>query len=227
MIVTIDGPAGAGKSTAARLLATELGFAFLDTGAMYRAMAWFVLEAGIDPTEERAVVEAVETTQLAVDADRISINGQDVTGLIRIPAVTAASSAVAKIAGVRARLVAMQREIARQGDYVCEGRDQGTVVFPDAIAKFFLTASAECRARRRLEDLAQRGVHSTMAEQLEQQAERDHRDRTRSAGPLVPADDAVVIDTTGVPVETVVQRMKTIVEQRIAATSPAGEKAGV
>lgn len=216
MIVTIDGPAGAGKSTAARLLATGLQFAFLDTGAMYRAMAWVVLEAGIDPTEERAVIEAVEATQLEIEPERISVNGRDVTELIRVPAVTAASSAVAKIAGVRALLVTMQRQIARAGDYVCEGRDQGTVVFPDAIAKFFLTASAECRARRRLEDLRQRGIHSTMTEQLEQQAERDHRDQTRSTGPLVPADDAIVIDTTEIAVDQVVQRMKRLVEKRVA-----------
>jgi CMP/dCMP kinase len=216
MIVTIDGPAGAGKSTAARLLATELRFAFLDTGAMYRAMAWVVLEAGIDPTEERAVIEAVAATRLEIEPERISVNGRDVTELIRIPAVTAASSAVAKIAGVRTLLVTMQRQIARAGDYVCEGRDQGTVVFPDAIAKFFLTASAECRARRRLEDLRQRGIHSSMTEQLEQQAERDHRDQTRSTGPLVPAEDAIVIDTTEIAVEQVVQRMKQLVEKRAA-----------
>lgn len=215
MIVTIDGPAGAGKSTAARMLATELDFSFLDTGAMYRAMAWVVLEAGIDPTEERAVLEAVEATRLAIEHDRISVNGRELGDLIRVPAVTAASSAVAKIAGVRLLLVSLQRDIAQAGDFVCEGRDQGTVVFPDAIAKFFLTASAECRARRRLDDLRQRGIHSTLTEQLEQQAERDHRDQTRAAGPLVPADDAIVIDTTGVPVEDVVQRMKALVEKRV------------
>lgn len=214
MIVTIDGPAGAGKSTTARALAKELGFAFLDTGAMYRALAWWLLRQGISLDDEPAAARAAASAVLSLEEGRISVNGTDVTSEIRTPEISAASSAVARLPSIRQLLVSQQRQIAAHGNHVCEGRDQGTVAFPDAIAKFFLTATAECRARRRLEDLRARGVNSTLSEQLDQQQERDHRDQTRASGPLVPADDAIVIDTTGMSIAEVVQRMKQIVIER-------------
>ena len=200
MIVAIDGPAGAGKSTVARALARELGFTYLDSGAMYRAVALAALERAEAPA---AVARAVS---LDVDGERIRVDGRDVTGDIRTPAVSEAASRAAADPDVRAALVARQREAMAGGDYVAEGRDIGTVVAPDAPVKVFLSASPQERARRRADELG------TDAETvLADQALRDERDRTREHSPLAPAPGAVELDTTGLSVDDVVARIAALV----------------
>jgi len=208
MIVTIDGPAGAGKSSAARLLAQRLGFEFLDTGAMYRAVTLAVLRAAIDPRDETAVARLVAALRLEMPPGRVLLDGADVSGLIRAPAITAASGAIADSPAVRRRLGELQRALAAGRDMVCEGRDQGTVVFPDAGRKFFLIADENERARRRAAELAARGDAVPWQDVLHAQQQRDQRDAQRDIAPMVPAADAVILDSTGLTLDQVVQRME-------------------
>jgi cytidylate kinase len=230
MIVTIDGPAGTGKSTAAKRLAERLGFAYLDTGAMYRAAALACLQAGIGlgneqaagPTaeagsfgHERECAEIVRRLNVRVADGRTWLDGEDVTEAIRTAEVTAAASVVAQIPEVRSQLVDLQRRVAAAGNFVCEGRDQGTVAFPQAECKFFITADARTRAERRRQELEQRGMTVAIDELLSQQEERDRRDQERAVAPLRPADDAIVLDTTHLSLDEVVARM----EQRVRATA--------
>jgi cytidylate kinase len=215
MIVTIDGPAGAGKSTAARRLAQVLGFRFLDTGAMYRAIAWAVLQSHGQVDDVASVLAVAWRIRLDVDQDLISVDGQNVSDLVRTPEISAASSTIAQFPEIRELMVSAQREIGGRGDFVCEGRDQGTVVFPDALCKFFLTASPECRARRRLQDLKAKNIEITYEEILLQQQQRDHRDSTRQTGPLTPAADAIVIDTTELSLKQVLDRMRVEVQAKV------------
>lgn len=221
MIVTIDGPAGAGKSTAARRLASELGFRFLDTGAMYRAIALTALRehGGLEDWEK--ILATARRIRLDVDQDVIRVDGVDVSREVRTPEVAGAASAIAQNPSVRELMVEAQRRIGSGGNYVCEGRDQGTVVFPLALRKFFLTASSGCRALRRQADMLQRGIILPLDEVLQQQTERDHRDSTRQTGPLVPAEDAIVIDTTDLTLDEVVARMKRLVEEALEAAATA------
>jgi cytidylate kinase len=216
MIVTIDGPAGSGKSSAARALAGRLGFDFLDTGAMYRAVALAALRAGLAHAGEAALAPLLERLRLEMPADgRVVLDGEDVTGLIRTPAVTAASSELAALPLVRQRLVALQRACAAGRDLVCEGRDQGTVVFPDAGCKFFLVAALEERVRRRQLELAERG-EAVDAVALRQAVEaRDRRDAGRAVAPLRAAEDALVLDSTNLTLEQVVGRMEEEVRRRL------------
>jgi cytidylate kinase len=208
MIVTIDGPAGAGKSSAARELARRLGFAFLDTGAMYRAVTLAALESGADPADEAAMDRLLTGLRLEMPPGRVLLNGIDVSKQIRTVEVTAQSGAVASNPAARKHLVALQRRIAEGRDMVCEGRDQGTVVFPDAAYKFFLVADPYERARRRHRELLARGEAVTLDEVLRAQQERDDRDAARALGPMVPAPDAVVLDSTALTPEQVVARME-------------------
>ena len=208
MIITIDGPAGTGKSTVARDLAERLGFAYLDTGAMYRAVGLACLQRGVDPGDARAAAAVTARVTIHVDGREARLDGVDVTEKIRTPAATAAASIVAQNPAIRAWLVELQREIASRGDYVCEGRDQGTVVFPDAGAKFFVTATPEVRARRRVDELAARGEQVSLDDMLAQQEERDRRDAERDVAPLRPASDAVQIDTSELTTEDVISRMQ-------------------
>ncbi len=224
MIVTIDGPSGAGKSTTARRLAGEIGYRFLDTGAMYRALAWNVLQSGTTFDDLPTVIAIARKTQLEIDQELITVNGREVSSLLRTPEVSQASSAIAQIQEIRQLMVLAQRRIGANGDYVCEGRDQGTVVFPDAICKFFLTASPECRARRRSEELRARGTDISFEEILRQQIERDHRDSTRQSSPLVPAHDAIQIDTTGMSLDEVLDRMKHDVLAKVELLLEQGRK---
>lgn len=217
MIVTIDGPAGAGKSSAARQLARRLNFDFLDTGAMYRAVALSALRAGLDLHDENALARLVETLRLEMPAGRVLLDGEDVTGCIRTPEVTAATGPVADSPAVRRRLVAWQRRLAAGRDVVCEGRDQGTIVFPDAACKFFLFADPTERARRRQRDLAARGVAQNLDEVLRAQHERDARDAARDIAPMVPAADAVHLDSTRLEPDEVVAAMEQIIRRRRAA----------
>jgi cytidylate kinase len=198
MLVAIDGPAGAGKSSVARAVARELGFTYLDSGAMYRAVA---LLAGREPGRPAADVARDLRIELG---DRVVAGGEDVTEAIRTPAVSAAASEVAADAGVREAMVALQRELLGAGDWVAEGRDIGTVVAPAAEVKVFLTASPEARARRRA---GERGAGESAPAVLAEQRERDERDQTRAHSPLVPAPDAVVIDSSDLGLDDVVARV--------------------
>ena len=213
MIVTIDGPAGSGKSTAARGLAERLGFEFLDTGAMYRAVGLHCLQQRTDPSNAESAAEIARHVDISFPGNRVLTNGVDVTEAIRSPDVTEAASIVAANPRVRAAMVALQRKLAAGRDIVCEGRDQGTVVFPHAECKFFLTADPRERARRRHNELAAQGNDSSVEEILEQLRGRDRRDADRPVAPLKPADDAVQVDTSRLTADEVI----TLLEQTVRA----------
>ena len=218
MIVTIDGPAGAGKSSAARLLAERLGYCFLDTGAMYRVVALAAVRSCVDWHQTRAVAELAGLVSIEFDGPRVLLDGEDVTEAIRTPEVTANTRHVADNPPAREHLVALQRRLAEGKDVVTEGRDQGTVAFPDAQCKIFLTASPHERARRRLLELQGQGETVTLEQVLDQQNQRDERDQTRQVGPLVPATDSTIVITDGLSLEQVVDHLEQIVRQRRSAT---------
>jgi cytidylate kinase len=219
MIVTIDGPAGAGKSSVARALAQRLGYRFLDTGAMYRAVVWAARQRGIDLTDDRALAELAESLTIELDGRTIRVDGQDVTREIRALDITKLVFRAADNIKVRAILSQRQRQMAEGGNIVTEGRDQGTVVFPRAECKIFLTASPDERARRRILDLASRGEQSTFDEVLEHQNMRDYQDAHRAVGRLVQAEDSIEISTDGLSVEEVLDRLEAIVRARQGATT--------
>jgi cytidylate kinase len=221
MIVTIDGPAGAGKSTAARALARRLGFEFLDTGAMYRAVTLAALRAGLDLTDQAALARLVAGLDLHVRGGRVLLGTEDVTGSLRTAEVTAASRAVADSPVVRRHLAGLQRAAAAGRDIVTEGRDQGTLVFPDAACKFFLVADPVERARRRHGEMLARGAAPPLEEVLRAQEDRDRRDAARDIAPMVRAADAVILDSTALTPEQVVDRMEEEVRRRRRA-GPAG-----
>ncbi len=215
MIITIDGPAGAGKSSAARALAGRLGIEFLDTGAMYRAVALAALQSGIELHDETALGRLVADLLLEVRPGRILLGGKDVSAAIRSAEVTAATGPIADSPAVRRRLLQLQRQIAAGRDFVCEGRDQGTVVFPDATCKFFLTADPRERAQRRQRDMAARGESVDLATVLAAQETRDRRDAERDLAPMRPAEDAIVLDSTRLRRDEVVARMEAEVRRRL------------
>ncbi|MFO0907217.1 MAG: (d)CMP kinase [Isosphaeraceae bacterium] len=214
-VVTIDGPAGAGKSTVARRLAGRLGWAFLDTGAMYRAVTLAALRAGVDLEDGDGVGAVAERIEVLLPQGRVLLDGDDVTDTIRAADVTQGVRYVADSPRVRTRLVALQRANAAHADLVTEGRDQGTVVFPDALCKFFLTASPEVRAERRAAELAERGQTVDLAALIVDQTERDARDEARAIAPLRPASDAIVLDTTGLTLDDVLDRVEKAVLGRL------------
>jgi CMP/dCMP kinase len=209
MVIAIDGPAGAGKSTVARAVAAALDFTYLDSGAMYRCVAMAALERGADLDDGAALGELARGLAMDLDGDRVRLDGRDVSSEIREPAVTAASSRVSVHPPVREAMVAAQRQLIAAGRYVAEGRDIGTVVSPESPLKVFLTASAEERARRRA---AQTGEDEVAV--LAAQAERDERDRGREHSALRAAPDAVEVDTTGLPIDAVVARIVQLARQR-------------
>jgi cytidylate kinase len=213
MIVAIDGPAGAGKSSIARRLAERLGFQFLDTGAMYRAVALAALRQGLGPNDGDQIARLAESLAIEMRHERTLLNGEDVSVAIRTSEVSAAVYLAADNVAVRRRLVELQRQIADHRDTVTEGRDQGTVAFPQAECKIFLTASPEVRARRRFEELVSRGEPASYDEVLAQQQDRDRRDAARAVGALIKAADAVEVVTDGLMPEAVVDRLEEIVRR--------------
>lgn len=207
-IMAIDGPAGAGKSTVTKQVAQTLGLFYLDTGAMYRAITWLVMNSGIAITDEPAIAELVGTCEIELTPEKVEINNQDITAAIRTPEVTANVSAIAAQAAVRKALVRQQREYGRRGGVVLEGRDIGTHVFPDAEVKVFLTATVEERSRRRQKDLERLGQPiPSLDELIETIAERDAKDSTRAIAPLKQAIDAVAVVTDGMSIDEVVDRL--------------------
>jgi CMP/dCMP kinase len=223
VIVAIDGPAGAGKSTVARAVARRLGLAYLDTGAMYRGLTWLALQRGVDPADgpslaglARDVPMAIEPTR---DGDRVRVDGQDVTEAIRLPEVSSRVSEVSAHPGVREEMVAAQRALLSSGGWVSDGRDVGTVVCPGADLKVFLTASLEERARRRRAELAARGVEVDEPTVLEDVRRRDHLDTTRDTSPLRVAPGAIVIDSSEMRADDVVERVVRLVEGLRAASA--------
>src|SRR5437016_10635925 len=216
LIIAIDGPSGAGKSTLGRMLARELGLLYIDTGSMYRAVALAVIESTINESDDVAVGSLASRIDidLAGDPDslRVTLEGDDVTNRIRDEDVTQMSSIISTIPAVRRAMVQRQRELGQRGA-VLNGRDIGTVVFPDADIKFFLDAAPEERAERRLAEEREHNPAATYEQTLVDITERDRRDITRVDSPLVAAKDAIVIDSTGRPIEEVFQRMMTIVRE--------------
>lgn len=213
MIITIDGPAGAGKSMAARRLAQRLGFRFLDTGAMYRAVTLAGLRKKIDWRDGAALAQIADESQIDLTDDQVFLDGEEVTKEIRSFEVTTLTRHAADNLAVRKRLTQLQREFAENHDVVTEGRDQATEVFPTAELKFYLTASDEVRAKRRYEDLLSRGEQVTLEEVLEKQRQRDARDLDREIGGLRMAKDSVVVRTDGMTADEVVEKLSSLANQ--------------
>lgn len=209
--MTIDGPAGAGKSTVARVLALRLGYMYLDTGALYRAVAWKVQQTGVDPGSAEAIAAMLRTTTIHIEQQPertcVLVDGKDITRELRSPEVSRLASVVSAVPVVREWLLPVQRQIGRDGGLVAEGRDLGTRVFPGADVKFFLDASLEVRAARRTLELTAAGRHAALDQTSREIEARDGLDRTRELAPLVPAPDARIIDTSALQVEEIVDRM--------------------
>ena len=216
--IAIDGPAGAGKSTIAKALARDLGALYLDTGAMYRALGMTALRRGIDVQDEKAVVRLCRELQVSVsheeDGQHTFVEGEDVTGLIRTPEVSMAASTVSRYADVRRSMVRIQQQLAAETDMVLDGRDICTTVLPNATAKIFLTASQEERARRRYLEMQAKGMSDTFEQVLEELKKRDDQDMNRPVEPLRQAPDAVLVDTTGLSFDEVVEAILKIVEAK-------------
>lgn len=214
--IAIDGPAGAGKSTIAKKLAADLGYVYVDTGAMYRAMAYYFLQNGIDAKDEKAIADAcpkVDVTIQYVDGEQqVILNGENVNGVIRKEEVGNMASATSVYPVVRTKLVDLQRQLATRENIIMDGRDIGTVVLPNANVKIFLTASSKVRAQRRFDELTAKGVACNIDEIEKDIIDRDYRDMHRETSPLKQADDAVLLDSSNLDIDGVVAAMKKIIE---------------
>jgi len=213
-VIAIDGPAGAGKGTVARRLAARLGYRLLDTGSMYRALAWSVARAGLQPDDTPALRRHVERVQIDLEGDRVVVDGRDVTDDIRTQEIANLTSRLSMLAIVRDKLTPLQRRLASTGGVVLEGRDTGTVVCPEAEVKFYLDASLEERARRRQAELRTRGIELEPEAARREIAARDAQDSSRALAPLRRAPDAVEVDTTGLSVDQVVTALAEAIERR-------------
>lgn len=219
MIITIDGPSGVGKSTVTKEIAARLGFEYLDTGAMFRAVALAMIRRGVPLDDHAAVSAALGGLHVEQSPGRVLLNGEDVSEAVRTPAVSQGASKVAVVAAVRVFLAAEQRAAASGRDIVCEGRDQGSFVFPDAACKFFLTAAPRVRAERRAAELAAKGQVVSIEAVLAEQAERDARDASRDIAPMRPAPDAILVDTTHLTTVAVIDQIsKAVARCRTART---------
>ena len=216
IVIAIDGPSGAGKGTISRTISARLGYRHVDTGAMYRAVAWKALHDAVPVDDEAAIAALAERSTIVVEGGTVSIDGHDVTKAIRTPEIDKGAAAVARLSRVREVLVARQRALGSEGGVVMEGRDIGTVVFPQAEVKIYLDASAEERARRRANDPAHTGSQSGQAAVAAAIQARDTSDTTRAVSPLTLAPDAVHIDTTAMPIDAVVERVLELVRSRIS-----------
>ena len=217
-VVTIDGPAAAGKSTAARELARRLGFTLIDTGALYRALAWAVKEAGVAADDAPAVGKVLEKTTVDFEGGRVLVNGRDITAQIRTPELGMLTSRLTRLQVVRDKLTPLQRGLARAGGVVLEGRDTGSVVCPEAEVKFYLDADLDERARRRREELAATGIPADYETVKAEVMQRDRQDMERDLAPLVRPEGALVLDSTALSPEAVVERMLDAVEQARCCT---------
>src|SRR3989442_4662223 len=215
LTIAIDGPSGAGKGTVARAVANELGYRHVDSGAMYRAVGWKALREGVPLDQDEAVAALAAASAIDITDEHVAINGIDVTRAIRTPEIDRAAAAVARLPKVRAVLVERQRRLGAGGAMVMQGRDIGTVVFPHADVKIYLDASPEERARRRAADPAHTGGPSAVSEVATLLTERDQIDRTRIASPLYAAADAIVVDTTGKPIEEVVREVLEVIRSQV------------
>ena len=218
--VAVDGPSGAGKSTLAKAAAAKLGIVYVDTGAIYRSIGYYVYRKGIDPKDDPAVIAILPELDIRMcygedGVQRMILNGEDVSAQIRLPEMSMYASAVSAIPEVRTFLLEMQRQIARTTAVIMDGRDIGTVVLPDAEVKIFLTASAEIRARRRMKELEQRGTPQPFEEVLQQIVERDWADSHREAAPLKQADDAVLLDTGLLNFEESLTALLNIIREKV------------
>ncbi|WP_457640612.1 (d)CMP kinase [Persephonella sp.] len=218
MIIAIDGPAGSGKSTVAKELSKRLGFTYIDTGAMYRAVAYKIKEECIDPEDLNAVLNLMKGIDIKLeqsnDGVKVFLNGKDISPYIRTEEIGKIASKIARFSEVRKILVGMQREIGKKSkNAVIEGRDTGTVIFPDAEIKIFMTASPDVRAKRRWEELKKKGIEISYQQILREIKERDHLDETRKDSPLKPASDAIIIDTTDRSIEEVLNQILEIVKK--------------
>lgn len=221
MQIAIDGPAGAGKSTISKFVATEMGFLYIDTGAMYRAIGYKALKNNIELDNDKMLDAMAKESNVELKitdhGQSIYIDGEDVTGKIRTPEVSMAASKVSAVGGVRRTLVDLQRKIAGSNNVIMDGRDIGTVVLPDAEIKIFLTASAEDRAMRRYLELKEKGMETSYQEVLEDMQTRDYQDSHRAESPLRAADDATVIDTSGQTLGESVQLIVDFIKSRVKA----------
>ncbi len=216
--IAIDGPSGSGKSTLAKALAKKFGFSYVDTGAMYRTIALYILRTGTDPHNEEAVKARLSEIKMDIEfsggVQHMFLYGEDVTGLIRTNEVADCASATSKMGAVRAFLLDVQRDMAKKNNVIMDGRDIGTVILPDADVKFFMTASDEARAVRRQAELEEKGEKMTVEEVRKALSARDEQDRTRDIAPAIPADDAIMLDNSG-SFEDTLNRAIEIIESRI------------
>jgi CMP/dCMP kinase len=218
LVIAIDGPSGAGKSTVARLLARRLGYTYIDTGALYRAVGWKAKQEGIDPADGAALDALCERIDVSLghdsDGQRVFLNGQDISGEIRTPEMGMLASAVSMSPAVRARLLTLQRNLGERGGVVMDGRDIGTVVFPKADVKIFLDAGAEERGRRRYRELRDKGMPVDLATITAEIRARDQQDSSRKIAPLRPAPDAVTVDSSAMTIDEVVEAMLAVIARK-------------